>query len=85
MYFLRKKNQTKKTAVIIKGKERLLSLQGLRGIAFLLVFLSHVQILHSGNFGVAIFFILSGFVMYYTYHDKRMWNGGGKGRHLFFS
>lgn len=51
---------------------RIQSLQGLRFIAFLLVFLQHTEVLgnYSGTFGVSIFFCLSGFVAYYSYAIK---------------
>jgi len=47
------------------------SLQALRGIAFLMVFLSHSHLsLQGGAWGVSVFFVLSGFLMYYQYEDQ---------------
>lgn len=51
-------------------KKRLDSLQALRGIAFLGIFTCHCEIGLLGTWGVSIFLILSGFVLYYNYHDR---------------
>lgn len=56
----------------------LLNLQGLRFLAFILVFLDHTyrylgmekRIFHFGARGVEIFFVLAGFLMAYNYIDK---------------
>lgn len=60
-------------------RSRITSLDGLRTIAFILVFISHVPRLNFsinpfGVAGVSIFFVCSGFLAYYTYSDG---NSGG--------
>lgn len=45
------------------------SLQGLRVLAMLIIFLYHADFFPFGHFTVTFFFILSGFVMYYNYGD----------------
>ena len=54
----------------IKTGGRIKSLQGLRVLAFIGIFLSHAIDTPSGGWGVSIFIILSGFVMTYTYWNK---------------
>ncbi|MBO5077355.1 MAG: acyltransferase [Clostridia bacterium] len=49
------------------------SLQGLRVLAFIGIFLSHAIDTPSGRWGVSIFIMLSGFVMTYAY-----WNRNGE-------
>lgn len=44
-------------------------LDGLRALATVAIFLYHAGILLQGTFPVTWFFMLSGFVMYYTKHD----------------
>lgn len=51
-------------------KKRLDSLQAVRAIAFLLIFTSHIGVVMLGPYGVSVFFILSGFLMYYNYSDR---------------
>ena len=46
------------------------SLQGLRAIAMLNIFLFHAGIIPNGIFPVTLFFILSGFFMYYKNFEK---------------
>ncbi|MDZ4992184.1 hypothetical protein GNF80_04245 [Clostridium perfringens] len=46
------------------------SLQGLRSLAMLGIFLFHSGLLLRGTFPVTFFFILSGFVLYYNYSNK---------------
>ena len=53
-------------------KQKLISLQGVRGIAFLGVFLYHASIIETGPWGVSVFVILSGFLMTYNYYDKKI-------------
>ncbi|MGL6059018.1 MAG: acyltransferase family protein [Culicoidibacterales bacterium] len=48
----------------------LTSLQGLRVLATLAIFLFHSGLLLKGTFPVTFFFILSGFVGYYAYHER---------------
>lgn len=45
------------------------SLQVLRAVAFLGVFTSHLDLTRFGGFGVEIFLIMSGFLMYVQYSD----------------
>ncbi len=45
---------------------KIISLQSLRGIAFFCIFLSHAGLLRMGPFGVSVFFVLSGFCVYYS-------------------
>ena len=46
------------------------SIQGLRVLAMLGIFMFHAGLLIKGNFPVTFFFILSGFVLYYSYSKK---------------
>ncbi len=46
------------------------SLQGLRSLGILGIFLFHSGVLLKGTFPVTFFFILSGFVIYYSYSSK---------------
>lgn len=47
--------------------EKILSLQGLRALAFIGIFTEHAGITCLGSWGVSCFLILSGFLMYYNY------------------
>ena len=54
-------------------KPKIDSLQAIRGVAFLGIYLSHTQIKPfqaAGEGGVALFLILSGFLMIYQYYDS---------------
>lgn len=51
-------------------KPRLRSIQGLRAIAFIFIFLSHAEIIAAGPAGVSIFLVLSGFCLSYAYMDR---------------
>lgn len=46
------------------------SLQGLRTIGMLIIFMYHSGAIFDGHLAVTFFFILSGFVMYYNYTNK---------------
>lgn len=49
-------------------------LQGLRAVAFIAIFISHTSVGNYsklGAWGVSIFLVLSGFVMVYSYWNKR--------------
>lgn len=57
----------------MNSKKKIESLQVLRGLAFLSVYLSHVNIPKYstyGGWGVSIFLVLSGFLMVYQYYDR---------------
>lgn len=45
------------------------SLQGLRAIAMISIFLFHAGLLPNGIFPVTLFFLLSGFFMYYKHNN----------------
>ena len=54
-------------------KKRIISLQGLRAVAFLGIFLSHVvggKLTGLGAWGVSVFLIMSGFLMAISYSSK---------------
>ena len=51
-------------------KEKIDSLQALRASAFLGIFLSHCKVISLGVWGVSVFFVLSGFLMTYSYYDR---------------
>ena len=51
-------------------KQRLSSIQVIRAIAFILIFLSHVELISTGPIGVSLFLVLSGFCMTYAYLDR---------------
>lgn len=51
-------------------KQRLASIQVIRAIAFILIFLSHVELIATGSIGVSLFLVLSGFCMTYAYLDR---------------
>ena len=57
----------------IKTGGRIKSLQGLRVLAFLGIFLWHAIETPAGAWGVSIFIMLSGFLMVYSYWDR--WEG----------
>ncbi|WP_029321016.1 acyltransferase family protein [Butyrivibrio sp. AE3004] len=57
----------------MNSRTKIESLQGLRAIAFICIFLSHCNIAvleRLGNFGVSLFFVLSGFLMVYSYYKS---------------
>ena len=51
-------------------QEKILSIQVIRAVAFILIFLSHVNLIATGPIGVSLFLVLSGFCMTYSYLDK---------------
>ena len=53
-----------------KEKPRIESIQIIRAIAFILIFLSHVGLISTGPIGVSLFLVLSGFCMTYAYLDR---------------
>lgn len=58
----------------IKKKSKIDSLQGYRTLAFLLIFISHADIVATGALGVSIFIVLSGFLMGISYTSIRIEN-----------
>lgn len=66
-------NSEEKRINKIENKEKIVSLQSLRALAFIGIFL-----LHAGSticwpeLGVTIFFVMSGFLMIYTYINKEL-------------
>lgn len=52
-------------------KTKIESLQALRALAFLGVFLTHCEVIPNlGGWGVSVFIVLSGFLMVYSYNDR---------------
>ena len=51
-------------------KDRIISLQVIRAFAFVLIFLSHAEVIATGAVGVSLFLVLSGFCMTYAYLDR---------------
>ncbi|MBQ6076233.1 MAG: acyltransferase [Lachnospiraceae bacterium] len=51
-------------------QQRIVSIQAVRAIAFILVFLSHVELIPTGGIGVSLFLVISGFCMTYSYLDR---------------
>lgn len=62
-------DQVKMTYTMLGDNRVLVSVQALRGFAFLLIFLWHLNILHLGSAGVSIFFVLSGFLLTLRYKE----------------
>lgn len=57
-------------------KRKITSLQALRALSFLGIFLAHAGAPYEwSELGVAVFFVLSGFLMIYTYYDKEIPSG----------
>lgn len=52
------------------NNEKIYSLQGLRVVAMVVIFLYHLELFPFGHFAVTLFIILSGFVMYYSSYNK---------------
>jgi peptidoglycan/LPS O-acetylase OafA/YrhL len=57
-------------ASLIKEKNKLSSIQVIRAIAFILIFISHVEIIDTGPVAVSLFLVISGFCMTYSYLDR---------------
>lgn len=49
------------------NRKKILSLQGLRALAFIGIFTEHAGLSHLGSWSVSCFLVLSGFLMYYNY------------------
>ena len=54
------------------NNEKIYSLQGLRVVAMVVIFLYHLELFPFGHFAVTLFIILSGFVMYYSSYNKEI-------------
>lgn len=63
------KNNTEKAAVNTQPSSRLVQFDGLRGIAIILVVLSHCLILNQGGVANGIFFAVSGFLLINPFKD----------------
>lgn len=63
------RNNTEKAAVNTQPSTRLLQFDGLRGIAIIIVVLSHCNIMNQGGVANAIFFALSGFLLITPFKD----------------
>ena len=50
--------------------QKLNALQALRGLAFIGVICEHTRLIETGAFSVSIFFVLSGFLMTYSYYHR---------------
>lgn len=61
--------------VLLTDRGRIQSVQSLRAMAFLGIFTSHCQATSLGAWGVSVFIILSGFLMYYNYSDRNLCYG----------
>lgn len=57
---------------------RINSLQALRAIAFIAVFTYHCGVTPMGPWAVSVFFVLSGFCMYYAYSERTLPAGIGE-------
>lgn len=58
-----------------KSKNYIGSLQVLRALGFLAIFSAHAGITRLGAFGVSLFFVLSGFVLAYSYNNEKKVTG----------
>lgn len=54
---------------------KIASIQSLRACAFLTVFILHLEGATIGVWGVSVFFILSGFIMFYAYRNRNLESG----------
>lgn len=52
------------------NNKRIQSIQVIRAVAFILIFLSHAEVLAGGTTGVSLFLVLSGFCMAYAYWER---------------
>ncbi len=57
---------------VMERKKKIPSLQIIRAFVFLGIFTSHCNASELGAWGVSVFVILSGFVMFYSYCDKQI-------------
>lgn len=62
------------------GSKRILSIQSLRGLSIIIIFIAHTGMLFNwSELGVSVFFVMSGFLMMYTsvggkqklYHNRQ--------------
>ena len=52
------------------NKKKNTGIQALRGYAFLLIFFTHIGLVHQGSTGVSLFFVLSGFLLIKRYPEN---------------
>lgn len=69
----------------MNDSKRLDAIQILRAIAFIAIFLSHVDVIGSGMFGVSVFLILSGFCMTYSYFNREILQITGIKENILFA
>lgn len=70
-----KEYATDHSKVFTKKKKMILPLQAVRAIACLMIFMYHgigSRIQFAGVWGVSVFFVLSGFILVYSYWDRLM-------------
>ena len=63
------------TNSIVGNNSKITSIQALRACAFIGIFASHAEMLPLGAWGVSIFLVLSGFIMFYAYTGRDLETG----------
>ena len=64
------RNTASASGIYDNNKMKNTSIQALRGYAFLLIFLTHIGLIHQGSTGVSLFFVLSGFLLIKRHPEK---------------
>ena len=59
----------------VANNSKITSIQALRACAFIGIFASHTEMLSLGAWGVSIFLVLSGFIMFYAYVGRDLETG----------
>lgn len=59
----------------VANNSKITSIQALRACAFIGIFASHTGMLALGAWGVSIFLVLSGFIMFYAYIGRDLETG----------